>query len=178
MTRLSTLVALGLLGLGLAGCAGGSGENGEASAGAPPRSAAPMRPALRSVSALATPGESQLDTGAGVYPALVRPGDLPFPNRRAVAKANRWLASRRGEAAFAVVSDRGGLPETQEARIFRAHDAAALLEAVHWLGDSRRLLEASTRLLDHQGRFLWSRHVAEVEEVFATAALTPRGGAS
>lgn len=70
-----------------------------------------------------------------------------------------------------VVSDRGGLPETPEARIFRAHDASGLLEAIRWFADGPgRLLEASTRLLDQQARFLWSRHVAEVEEVLATVA--------
>ncbi|MBA2794674.1 MAG: serine hydrolase [Thermoleophilaceae bacterium] len=139
MIRLSTLAALGLVGLALAGCDGGSGENGEASAGAPPRTAAPMRPALRSVSALATPGESQLDTGAGLYPALVRPGDLRFPTRRAVARANRWLASRRGEAAFAVVSDRGVLAGRNASRKFLSASLTKAMLLVAFL----RQLEAT-----------------------------------
>ncbi len=80
-----------------------------------------------------------------------------------------------------VVSDRGGLPETAEARIFRARDARGLLEALQWFADSPDgLLGASTRLLDQQARFLWSRHVAEVEEVLAKVvrpgeSLSPRG---
>lgn len=104
MSRFSTLAVLVLAGAALTGCDAGS-DAGEASAA--PRPGPPMRPALRPVSALATPGERQLDTGAGVYPALAAPAALLFPTRPAVAKAKSWLASRQGETAFAVVSDNG-----------------------------------------------------------------------
>ena len=53
---------------------------------------------------LATPGQSQVDTGAGVFPALTPPAALLFPGNPAIADAKRWLVSRRGETAFAVVS--------------------------------------------------------------------------
>ncbi len=77
-----------------------------------------------------------------------------------------------------VVSDRGGLPETPEARIFPAHDANGLLAAIRWFADSPdRLREASTRLLDQQACFLWSRHVAEVEDVLGMA-VRQRGSAT
>lgn len=72
----------------------------------------------------------------------------------------------------AVVSDRGGLPETPEARIFPARDAEALLRAVNWfLAPSKRLEDASVRLLAHQDRFLWSNHVESVERVLEGVAL-------
>jgi len=53
-----------------------------------------------------------------MYPALVRPGALLFPAPAAVASARRWLASRDGEAAFAVVSDRSGLTGRSASRPF------------------------------------------------------------
>jgi glycosyltransferase involved in cell wall biosynthesis len=64
----------------------------------------------------------------------------------------------------AVVSQRGGLPETPEARTFRAGDAAELLRAVHWfLDDPLRLEDASRRLLARQSEFEWSTHAGRVE---------------
>ena len=69
-----------------------------------------------------------------------------------------------------VVSDRGGLPETAEARLFSARDASSLLAAIDWFLDSDRLSAASKRLLADRERFLWSTHVARVERVLAAAA--------
>jgi glycosyltransferase involved in cell wall biosynthesis len=64
----------------------------------------------------------------------------------------------------AVVSQRGGLPETPEARTFRAGDADELLRAVHWfLDEPARLEDASRRLLARQSEFEWSTHVSRVE---------------
>ena len=63
-----------------------------------------------------------------------------------------------------VVSDRGGLPETAEATVFRASDPAALLDALQRLAGDPVLLEAkSRRLLETRERFLWANHMSEVE---------------
>jgi glycosyltransferase involved in cell wall biosynthesis len=64
----------------------------------------------------------------------------------------------------AVVSDRGGLPETPEAEVFRARDPAALREAVRRLVETPGLLaERSRALIRRREGFLWATHVAEVE---------------
>jgi glycosyltransferase involved in cell wall biosynthesis len=66
----------------------------------------------------------------------------------------------------AVVSDRGGLPETPEARIFRARDPDALLRAVSWFAeDPNRLEQASRRLLESRSEFEWSTHMERFENV-------------
>jgi glycosyltransferase involved in cell wall biosynthesis len=66
----------------------------------------------------------------------------------------------------AVVSDRGGLPEAPEARVFRARDPDDLLAGVRWFADDpARLEETSRRLLDRQDDFSWSTHVAKVEQL-------------
>lgn len=71
----------------------------------------------------------------------------------------------------ALVSDRGGLPETPEARVFHAGDPAELLNGALWLArPPERIVEASRRLLAQRERFLWSTHVERVERVLATAA--------
>jgi glycosyltransferase involved in cell wall biosynthesis len=68
----------------------------------------------------------------------------------------------------AVVSDRGGLPETPEASVFRAGDPQALLEALGRLADSEgELANRSRRLHDMPERFLWSRHVEQLERAYA-----------
>jgi glycosyltransferase involved in cell wall biosynthesis len=71
----------------------------------------------------------------------------------------------------AVVSDRGGLPETAEAEVFPARSPEALRSAVSRLVETPELLaERSTRLLERRAEFLWSTHVAEVERVLAQVA--------
>jgi glycosyltransferase involved in cell wall biosynthesis len=66
----------------------------------------------------------------------------------------------------AVVSHRGGLPETPEARTFRAGDPDELVRAIAWFADEpERLEEASMRLLASRGDYEWSTHVARVEEL-------------
>ena len=68
----------------------------------------------------------------------------------------------------AVVSDRGGLPETPEARVFSAGDPRALLEAVQWfVEEPQRLADASIRLLARREDFLWATHMRRVEELLA-----------
>ena len=65
----------------------------------------------------------------------------------------------------AVVSDRGGLPETPEAEVFRARDPPALREAVRRLVETPGLLaERSRALIERREQFLWATHVAEVEQ--------------
>lgn len=71
----------------------------------------------------------------------------------------------------AVVSDRGGLPETPEAEVFRARDPAALREAVRRLVETPGLLaERSRALVEHREQFLWATHVAEVEQALTQVA--------
>jgi glycosyltransferase involved in cell wall biosynthesis len=71
----------------------------------------------------------------------------------------------------AVVSDRGGLPETPEARTFRAGDAYELLRAIEWFIENPvRLSGASERLLARSKEFSWDHHMEQVEDVVADAA--------
>ena len=66
----------------------------------------------------------------------------------------------------AVVSDRGGLPESPEAQVFRAGDAQALVTAIASLVETAGKLEdASRRLLDRSDEFTWSTHMGRVEEL-------------
>jgi glycosyltransferase involved in cell wall biosynthesis len=68
----------------------------------------------------------------------------------------------------AVVSNRGGLPETAESIVFRAGDPHALLEALRRLADTDGELAArSQRLHDMSERFLWSHHVEQLERTLA-----------
>jgi glycosyltransferase involved in cell wall biosynthesis len=78
----------------------------------------------------------------------------------------------------AVVSDRGGLPETPEARTFRAGDVEELLRAVHWfVDDPGRLTAASGRLVERGAEFEWGHHMRQVEEVLAAAQAEANGAA-
>jgi len=75
----------------------------------------------------------------------------------------------------AVVSHRGGLPETPEARTFRAGDADELLRAIHWfLDDPARLEDASRRLLARQSEFEWSTHAGRVEALLGEVVAESR----
>lgn len=70
----------------------------------------------------------------------------------------------------AVVSDRGGLPETPEASVVQAGDPYALFEALRTLADSpNRLHESSRRLTESHEHFLWSTHVKRVENALQGA---------
>jgi glycosyltransferase involved in cell wall biosynthesis len=71
----------------------------------------------------------------------------------------------------AVVSDRGGLPETPEAEVFRARDPVALRDAVRRLVETPGLLaERSRALIQRREQFLWATHVAEVEQALTQVA--------
>jgi len=64
------------------------------------------------------------------------------------------------------VSDRGGLPESPEAQVFRAGDAQALVTAIASLVETADKLEdASRRLLERSDEFTWSTHMGRVEEL-------------
>lgn len=74
-----------------------------------------------------------------------------------------------------VVSARGGLPETPEARVFRSGDREELVRAVRWfVEDPQRIEGASTKLLAAQPEFEWSTHVARVEAVLEEVRLERR----
>ena len=71
----------------------------------------------------------------------------------------------------AVVSDRGGLPETPQAEVFRARDPAALRDAIRKLVEAPHVLaERSRNLIGARESFLWTTHVAEVERALTQVA--------
>ena len=77
----------------------------------------------------------------------------------------------------AVVSARGGLPETPESRAFRSGDVDELRRAVMWfVEDPARLEDASSRLLARRNEFEWSGHVGKVEDLLAEVASERRRG--
>jgi glycosyltransferase involved in cell wall biosynthesis len=70
----------------------------------------------------------------------------------------------------AVVSHRGGLPETPEARVFRARDRSELLAEIAWFAEGDRLASASQRLIERRTEFSYAAHVSKVEDVLEAAA--------
>lgn len=77
----------------------------------------------------------------------------------------------------AVVSARGGLPETPESRPFRSGDAEELRRAVTWfVEEPGRLEDASSRLLARRAEFEWSGHVDKVEQLLQEVASERRRG--
>ncbi len=74
----------------------------------------------------------------------------------------------------ALVSDRGGLPETPGATVFAAGDAAALLAALVELdGDPDMVRDQSASLLDSNPAHRWSTHLEAVEAALSRIAATP-----
>ena len=69
----------------------------------------------------------------------------------------------------AVVSDRGGLPETPESAMFHARDPDDLLRAVRWFLGHENLTRASERLLARHEEFEWPTHARRVEAVLEEA---------
>jgi glycosyltransferase involved in cell wall biosynthesis len=66
----------------------------------------------------------------------------------------------------ALVSDRGGLPENPEVRVFRARDAQSLLREMEWYAhDPSRLETISRRLIARADEFSWTTHIAKVERL-------------
>jgi len=75
----------------------------------------------------------------------------------------------------ALVSDRGGLPETTEAEVFTARDPRALVASARRVFETPELLaERSRRLLERRAEFLWPRHVERVEHALAQVAAMAR----
>jgi glycosyltransferase involved in cell wall biosynthesis len=71
----------------------------------------------------------------------------------------------------AVVSDRGGLPETPHACVFPARDADALLSTLGALSrDPDELARRSQALLDSSPDFEWSTHLEAVERALERVA--------
>ena len=68
----------------------------------------------------------------------------------------------------AVVSDRGGLPETPAATVFRSGDPRALVDAVGSL--EPHLQAVSEELVSRRREFLWSTHLARVEATLEATA--------
>ena len=74
----------------------------------------------------------------------------------------------------AAVSDRGGLPETPEARVFRAGSPGELVRALDWFAERGHIRERSERLLAAQPEFLWSTHVDKVEKLLESVVVESR----
>ena len=70
----------------------------------------------------------------------------------------------------AAVSNRGGLPETPEARTFRSGSAEDLGRALAWFCEGDRLARASERLLARHWDFMWSRHAEQLEAILHRVA--------
>jgi glycosyltransferase involved in cell wall biosynthesis len=69
-----------------------------------------------------------------------------------------------------VVSDRGGLPETPAAFVFRAGDTGSLRATLQQLAETPETLrEASGTLMKIRGNFLWPAHLERVEDNYEQA---------
>jgi glycosyltransferase involved in cell wall biosynthesis len=74
-----------------------------------------------------------------------------------------------------VVSDRGGIPELPEARVFTARDAASLRDALAWYaGEPDRVETVSRRLLEHAPTLSWEAHASGLLGILDDAAGQPR----
>lgn len=149
MTRLLAPVALLAAGLATAFAVGAVGTD-ETSAGAAPGAQTvvtpPLSPLLRPVGDLALPGgPGQLDSGVGVYPQLSAAERLTFPAPEAVAAARRYVRSRDGDVAFAVVDDRGGLRGLHAHRTF---PSASLSKAMILVAYLRKLADEAAELAE------------------------------
>jgi hypothetical protein len=98
-------------------------------------------PGLRTVRDLTLPGGQPADSGVGVYPALSSTEELEFPGPAALEAARRYARTRRGDVAFAVTDDRGGIRGLELRRTF---SSASLVKAM--------LLVAALDQLAKEGR--------------------------
>lgn len=70
-----------------------------------------------------------------------------------------------------LVSDRGGLPELPEARVFTACSVESLRATANWFTEvPERVAEISRRLIDRHDEFSWATHMAKLESHLAAAA--------
>ena len=72
-----------------------------------------------------------------------------------------------------LVSDRGGLPELPEARVFAACSVESLRATADWFTEvPDRISEISKRLITRHDEFSWVTHMAKLESHLAAAAAT------
>jgi glycogen synthase len=74
-----------------------------------------------------------------------------------------------------LVSDRGGLPELPEARVFTACSVESLRASADWFMEApNRVAEISLRLIARHDEFSWTTHMARLESHLAAAAASSR----
>jgi glycosyltransferase involved in cell wall biosynthesis len=149
------------------------------------RAAAAMPPGWTLALAGAGPLEAEVRAAAARDARVAYAGELDAAGRDAfldgldvLAIPSEWEepatlvaveAAVRGLPA--VVSDRGGLPETPHAVAFPAGDADALLAALATFEQSPDQLERrSQALVDAGGAFAWTTHLDAVEALLASTA--------
>jgi glycogen(starch) synthase len=72
-----------------------------------------------------------------------------------------------------LVSDRGGLPELPEARVFTSCNVDSLRASADWFTEvPERIGEISKRLIARHDEFSWTTHMAKLESHLAAAAAT------
>jgi glycogen synthase len=72
-----------------------------------------------------------------------------------------------------LVSDRGGLPELPEARVFTACSVESMRASANWYTEvPERVAEMSRRLISRHEEFSWSTHMAKLESHLSVAADT------
>ena len=131
--------------------AGGRGEGSGPGARAAVVGASPngIYPALQPAGSIGVTGDGSRDSGAGVYPALTASRRFVVPDRAAVREARRFIATRRGQVAFAVVDDHGALSGVRARRRFLS---ASLTKAMILVAFLRRM--EATRDTPSQGELL------------------------
>jgi glycogen synthase len=73
-----------------------------------------------------------------------------------------------------LVSDRGGLPELPEARVFTACSVESLRASANWFTEvPERVSQISRRLISRHDEFSWATHMAKLESHLAAAGATP-----
>ncbi len=110
------------------------GGDGRSPAGASQPAGPGVVPGLRAVDTLDSP-EGQVDSGVGVYPALVPPQRLAFPGAGAIDAARAFARRRDGEVAFAVAGEREGVSGLDVNRTFQS---ASLSKAMLLIAMLRR----------------------------------------
>ena len=69
-----------------------------------------------------------------------------------------------------IVSNRGGIPELPEARVFRARNLGALQAGLSWFADDpSRVERASRRLVELHDELSWETHVSRLEAILRRA---------
>jgi hypothetical protein len=126
-----------LLGVALAIGADDGGSDGPgAGASVVGASANGIYPALGPIGDIGAAGDGALDSGAGVYPALTAAERLVVPGPRELRDASRWLQTRQGRTAFAVVDERAALSGVRADERFLS---ASLTKAMMLVAFLRRL---------------------------------------